>query len=291
MSERIIVAAPPGATRQRLERFLAAKGARVVSLARESAVAEQALVIEDARILWHGEDIVSGTRAAVVLDSGFMWPLPRLDPTPAEWDTHAGRFDDYLRSERETASLWYSLLEILADRLPRCVNPPGAFVHAALEPAALSALAEAGVLLPPQLWSNDPDAVADFAEAAGEVLGRPLTREAGVSARWLSAADLAALPLEQGAVALQRLVSRAVLSVTAVDGQGFASAVIPQDVAGRLATIQQTLEMPLAELTFRQAADGWALSDFSPSPPIGDLEDELSEQVLDALWSFLRSAP
>jgi len=280
----------PGVHRERLEQFFGAR-AEVLSLVREQAVAEQALVIEDERVLWHGVDVVPDTIGAVVLDSGFMWPLPRLDPTPEQWQIHAGRFDDWLRDERETASLWYSLLEILNDRLPRCVNPQLAFQHAALKPAAMAAVQSAGVPLPPRLTSNDAEAVEAFAGVDGELLWLPLTPEAAVGTRWLDPGAVAALPLTEEPARLQRLSSREELTVVGVEGRIVAQTIasLPDSVATAVEQVQRTLTMPLAELSFRPAARGWCLSDVSPVPALDKLSEPEAEAVLTAVWESLRS--
>ncbi|MFH2007485.1 MAG: hypothetical protein ABI333_12945 [bacterium] len=287
MPERVLIVAPQ-ALREGLERFFGAR-AEVLSLAREDAVTRQALVIEDERVLWHGADVIAGTLGAVVLDSGFMWPLPRLDPTPEQWREHAGRFDDWLRDERETASLWYSLLEILNDRLPRCVNPQRAFQHAALKPAAMAALERVGVPLPPRLTSNDAEAVEAFAAAAGELLWLPLSPELGEAAQWLEREAIPELPLTEEPVRLQRLDSREELTVIGVEGTVMAGAGDPpEEVTTALAVLQRTLAMPLVAASFRQAGGRWRLSDFSPAPALDALPGEQCDSVLTAVWDALR---
>lgn len=294
MSERVLVVMPAGATRERAERFFAGRGG-VVTLAREEAVAGQALVIEDERVLWHGEDVVEGSAGALVLDSGFMWPMPRLDPTPEQWQKHRDRFDDWLRDERETASIWYCLLEILNDRLPECVNPQRAFMQAALKPAALATLEAVGVTLPPWLVSNDPEQVAAFGSERGELLALPVSPETG-EPRWLSAGALRDLPLTEEPVALQRLSAPEALTVVSVAGEVRAvNGALPASapplegaVTAVLPTVYKTLEMVLVELVFRPVDGAWCLSDFSPAPDLGALDEDALEAVLEAVWRQIR---
>jgi hypothetical protein len=292
MLERLILAAPAGATRERLEAFFAPRVERLLVLAREEAVRGGRLVIEDEQARWDGEALLAAP-AAVVLDSGFMWPVPRLAPDEETWNAFRGRFDEYLRDERETASLWLSLMEVLTDRLPRVINPQPTFAHAALKPAALDRLRAAGVGTVPQLDSNDPDAVAAFAEAhPGPLLSLPVGDLPG-PARWVAREALAELPLDQEPVCLQAPLDQEARQVVVVDGAavvvdgGADLAGLAPEMAAVLPGLCSTLELGFGEVTFRRSAGGWAVSDFDPAPDVGAWVSEVAETALEALWQAL----
>ena len=286
---RIITAAPPGLTRQRLEAFLAGKGAHVVSLCRETAVSGQRLVLDDQRVLWDGEDVLQGAAAAVLLDSGYMWPVPLLEPTAGQWEDHYQRFDDYLRDDREAASLWYSLLAIIEDRIPRCFNRAGAFANAAMKHDALEMLRAGGGAVAPALTTNDPQAVAAFAgRHGGPLLELPLLP--GAPPRVLERAALAELPLDSRPVMLLALARPRLRRLTVVGDQavtGDEDGALPEATLRQLPALMKTLELRWAELVFGEGEQGWCLCDFSPSPDLGALGREDADRVLEAVWSDL----
>ena len=287
MHSRIIVAAPPGPTRVLLEDFLSPRCEKVTSLAREQ-LASLDLVIEDSRVALDGEEILDDATAAVILDSGYMWPMPMLDPSPQQWEEHRGRYDDYLRDERESASFWYSLMEMVSERVSPCVNPQAAFELGAMKPLAFELLREAGLPLPPLLTTNDPDAVAAF---AGRHEGELATMEPlpGAPLVWLDRPSYAELPLDQAPVILQVLASRETQRAIAVGGRLVAGldGSLARDVASLLPSIQEKLRAPWAELVFGRGSKGPVLCDFSPSPDLGWLSGEQQRRVLDALWELI----
>ncbi len=284
MPASLIIAAPAGPTRQRLERFFGPRGWRVVSLAREQIVARGQLVLDDLAVLLDGEEILDGTHAALIVDSGYMWPLPTLAPTPKQWAEHQGHFDEYLRDERETASLWYSLMEIINDRVEVCVNPQAAFEHEALKPFAFELLREAGVPLPALLTTNDPDALSSFCgQHPGGLLARELLPDA--PARWLEKESPTELGLDRSPLLVQALSSREKVEVMAVNGQAVVCRPQPSEEAtlAVVPVVQQVLQMPWATLVFRRDTGGEVLSDFSASPDLGALPPSDAERVLEAL--------
>jgi hypothetical protein len=287
----LIIVAPAGPTREGLVAFFSERVDRCHVLAREAAVADQALVIEDEQVRWRGEDVLTGTRAAVILDSSYMWPVPALMPTTEQWAAYEGQFDLYLRDERESRSFWISLMEILTDRLDYCVNPQEAFVHAALRPAALARLAAAGVPVPPQIDTNDPDAAQAFAAAhPGHLLSLPLGGRTDEPV-WIAPEAVAELRLTEGPVSLQSVASQELRRGQAIGRSlvsGNESLLEDRDLAGVVSTLMETLSLEWAELTFRLLPSGWALSDFSPAPRLEALDAAAQERVLEALWQRLQ---
>jgi hypothetical protein len=49
------------------------------------------IAIEQDALLVDGVDALAEARAAVVLDSGMMWPVPMLDPSLEQWEHHRHR--------------------------------------------------------------------------------------------------------------------------------------------------------------------------------------------------------
>ncbi len=283
----IITAAPAGPTRQRLDAFLRGKGARVRSLCRDTLVTGQRLVLDEARALWDGEDLLDGAAAAVVLDSGYMWPVPLVEPTEEQWAQHHGRFDDYLRDDRETGSLWYSLLAVIEDRVPRCLNVAAAFANEAMKHDALEHARGAGLPVAQALTTNDPEAARAFAgQHEGPLLELPLVP--GGEPLPLEREALDALPLERRPVTLLALARPQLLRLTAMGGVVTAAdGEVPDEVRGLVPTVSSRLGLELGALTFGQDTRGWCLCDFSPSPDLGALSDDDADRTLELLWDVL----
>jgi len=284
----IIVAAPAGPGRQRLTELLRRKGATVRSLERERLVPQGQLVIEDTRVLLGGEDLLLGATAAVILEPGTMWPLPALDPTAEQWAAHRGRFDDWLRDERESASLWFSLLAIIDELVPTVVNPQVAQAHLALKPDALALLREAGVAVAPTLVTNDPEAVARFCADHPDDALLALPLWPGAAPRRLAREDLAALPLDQEPLLLQALPGAEQLDVTAVAGRAL-DGTLPPRAEASVRAVHEHLELTLGLVTFRGAAENLLLSDLG-LPDLGAIDEHRARQVVDALWDHLEAA-
>jgi hypothetical protein len=282
----IIVAAPAGPGRSRLIDHLEARGAQVRSLERERLVRDGQLCIEDQRVLLDGADLLDGAAAAVVLEPGYMWPLPVLDPTPEQWAAHHGRFDDWLRDERESASLWYSLLAILDARVPAVINPQPAMAHLALPPDALALLREAGAAVAPTITTNDPDALADFANHHPDAALRALPLWPGAPARWVERDTLGKLPLEREPLLLQALSGRQLLKVVAVAGRAVDDRDLPAAATEALAAVHEQLGLGLAEVTFCGEKEALQLCGLG-LPDLGDRDEALVTLVLDALWRLL----
>lgn len=282
----MLIIAPSGGTRDRLKRFFEGRAESVVCVGRDEAIAERRLVLDDERALLDGVDVLAGTSAAIVLESDLMWPLPLLDPTPAEWERERERFDEWLRDEREARSLWVSFVSIVSARVPRCFNPQPAFEHAATKPFAFELLREAGVPLPALVTTNDPEEAGAFADRyPGEY--RAFELHPDDRGRWVSRQQLDELPLDVTPVMLQALATRAGHTYSAVCGR-----LVPtgdQSLARIAAAAQEVLEMPLAELVFRDGTAGPVLSDFSPSPELDLLADQEADAILHHLAEALNA--
>lgn len=282
----IIVGAPAGPGRLRLIDHLEARGAQVRSLERERLVRDGQLCIEDQRVLLNGADLLDGAAAAVVLEPGYMWPLPVLDPSPEQWAAHRGRFDDWLRDERESASLWYSLLAILDARVPRVINPQSAMAHLALPPDALALLREAGAGVAPSITTNDPEALADFANHHPDAALRALPLWPGAPARWVERDTLGELPLEREPLLLQALSDRATREVVAVAGRAVGDDDLPAAAAEALTHVHEQLGLGLVEVTFCGEGEPLQLCGLG-LPDLGDGDEALVTLVLEALWRLL----
>lgn len=283
MIEQILIAAPPGLGRRRLRAFFDGRPA-CRCLDRERIVPGGELVVADDRITLRGQDLPLDSSAAVILDPGYMWPLPVLDPTPEQWARHHGRFDDYLRDERESASLWFSLLAIFGDRLPVCFNSQAARANLALRPDALDRAHGAGAAVAPTMTTNDPEAVARFVaeHPARYLLSLPVTG-AGPPA-WIDGAALSELPLEREPVMLQAAASREATRVVVVGGAvvGCPGPGLADELRGQVRAVTGALDLELAELTFRGAGASMELSDVA-QPDLGQLSDDEAIQVMEAI--------
>ena len=284
--DTVVVVAPAGPTREAIETFVRNKGRKVVSLRREEFPRCPQVVIEQSRLLFDDVDVLSRAHAAIVIDSGMMWPLPMLDPTPEQWEQHREDFDTYLRDERETSSFWFSCLDILNDGIERCINPQGAFALAATKLDALDALREAGVPVAPLICTNDGHALEEFlVEHRGSWVELSLSGKAptAVEAEALRARDLEVAP-----VLVQAGEASAIERITSV--RGVAQAGDPDAVEGFSAFLEEAhrvLEAPWLDLWLRSDGKGWVLSDFSPAPRLDSLDDAQRERVLEAVWQWL----
>ncbi len=172
---QVLIIVPATVIREKLAQRLAGK-----IVARESILSAGRLLIEDERVLLAGEDLLSDVSAAVITDSGFMWPVAMPTLTEDQWVGGSGQFDEIQRDERESSSLWFSLLEIINHQVPVCMNPQRAFSLQATKPLAFEMLRQAGVHLPPMVCTNDAEAVAELVQdQPGELLASGLIEEVG----------------------------------------------------------------------------------------------------------------
>lgn len=284
--DTVIVAAPAGPTRDAVEAFVRAKGLQVASLRRESFPRTPRVVVDQTRLLLDDVDVLDRARAAIVLDSGLMWPLPMIDPTPDQWEQHREDFDTYLRDERETSSFWFSCLDIVGDRLKRCVNPQAAFALEATKLDAFEALREAGVPVAPTLCTNERDALDEFmAEHPGPWVEISL---AGGPPTVVEAADLRARELDVDPVIVQVGDIRATAKVTSVQGAATAGAEPAVEGFGSsLAEAHRVLAAPWLDLWLRSDGTRWVLSDFSPSVKLDALPEAERERLIEAVWGWI----
>lgn len=290
--DTILIAAPAGPTRDRLEAFLSARNARVLLLHREVFPHKPRIVIDQDSLRMDGTDVLARVRCAVVLDSGMMWPLPMLDPTLDAWERNRDSFDDYLRDERETSSFWFSCLDILNDRVPVCVNPQRAFALEVTKLDAFEVLRDVGVPVAPTLCTNDEAALRDFTgRHSGPWLELSLT---GGKARAMDESGLAGLRLDEGPVVLQAVEPGRALRVVVVGGTPVvlpAGASDADECVARLSEIQDALGAPWLDLWLRRAAGRWVVSDFSPSARIDDLDAGECSRVLEAVQGLIDAGP
>jgi hypothetical protein len=290
--DTILVAAPAGPTRDRLEAFLSARNSRVLPMHREAFPHTPRTVIDQASLRMDGIDVLARVRCAIVLDSGMMWPIPMLDPTLGEWERHRDRFDDYLRDERETSSFWFSCLDVLSDRVPVCINPQRAFALEATKLDAFELLRDMGVPVAATLCTNDEAALRDFTgRHPGPWLELSLT---GGKARAMDQGGLGRLRLDEDPVVLQAVEPGHVLRVVAVGGSPVvlpAGAGDVDDCIARVSEIQAVLGAPWLDLWLRPAAGGWVVSDFSPSARIDGLGAGDCSRVLEAVQGLIDAGP
>lgn len=282
---RVVVVAPSGPTRDALEAFFAADDTSILSLRRESFLTEHDVMLEQDRLLIDGVDVLGESAAAIVLDSGMMWPVPMLVPSPEMWSTHRTRFDEYLRDERETQSFWFSVLDMLNDRLPICVNPQAAFAMHATKPDAFEQLASLPLPIAPMLLTNDEDRLAAFLrEHPGPWTALSLT---GGDSRTLTKEALRALSLQQEPIFLQASGGEEVC-VQSVNGRVVVPEPLPPEVRDVLPEVHRVLCAPWLALRFRRAGSSWRLSDFDPSPRWEDLVPGDGERILEAIAELVR---
>ena len=293
MNNTLIVAARGGHQRDTLVRFFAHRYDRVVSLDRERIVSRGSLNLEGGRVLVDDEPLLDGAVAALVTDSGYMWPMPLIDPDPRTWQEQRERFDHYLRDEREAASLWYSLLGILNDRLPRCVNHQDAFFLAAARPEALWRVRQAGFPVVDSMITNDPEQLTSFAaDVTGD--GALFRLDLSGGHRRVPAAEVEGWPVSEEPMALARAPGGGLSRGVVVAGQLWPIPLreaLPAAITAKLGDLLATLCCGWCEVTFAGRAGEAALLDYDPSPSLEWLEPGQRREVLEALHRRLEGRP
>ncbi|MBN1696759.1 MAG: hypothetical protein JW881_04540 [Spirochaetales bacterium] len=274
-----------------LSRYLAGKGYGVTVIEREKILHDGRLAVSEDTVRYGDTDILSGTLAAFIPDLGYMWPQPALEPTEAEWLACRKNLDEYLRNERESASLWFSLLEIVNDAVPLCVNPQRAYEAAVFKPWAFELLTEAGVPVAPSLAGNDPERIASFLKAHdGCFLSLPL---AGIgAAEWMDENEIRKHPLNETPLFLQALTGTKEIQLVAAGGKQVclepSPLEVPEKLPEKITVLQKTLAMPLAGITLREGEGGMVIGDFEPSPDLEALPEDIRGKVFAALCCLLK---
>jgi hypothetical protein len=276
-----------------LASYFSDNGYAPVIIEQDACVQEGKLVVEEKTVFYDDIDILAETRAAFILDSGYMWPQPVLKPTETEWKAYQHNLDEYLRNEREASSLWYSLVQIVNEAVPLCINPQAAFEASVFKPWAFEVLNDAGVPLAPYIVSNDSRQINGFLDAhEGFFLSLPLAGDGGV--RWMDRKDIENHDLKNMPLFLQALSCKDEITLIAIQGKIVygrpppgVDAAAPVD---RTTVLQEVLTMPFAEITLRYGEGGTVISDFSPSPGILSLDDASREKVFKGLLLLIGEA-
>jgi hypothetical protein len=289
LKPQILVIAKDKDTRSMMKSFFSEKGFSPIIIERDSIIPEQQIVVCEDGIRFCDTDIIKGTVAAIILDSGYMWPNPVLKPTIEVWERYRNNLDEYLRNERESFSLWYSLLEILNESIPLCINPQEAFEGEAFKPWAFEKLGHSGVSVPLMISGNDVNKISTFIEEnPGHFLSLPLSEDD--NPEWITDYDSIGKDLNHVPVFLQSLSSRDAVHVFAVNGKPVIthpeSADI-SDVIEQVPKIQDILQMPFAHLVFRYS-DDLVLSDFCASPDLGLLSQKEQGMIMNGLWELIQ---
>jgi hypothetical protein len=273
-----------------LEEYLRARGHEVVVLGRKDSIQDNQLSLDD-RAIWLGpRDLLSTIDVAIIFDSGYPWPIPSIRPTAEEWTVQRERFDDYLRAERERASLWYSALGLLNLSMP-CMNPQTAFAHEATKPSALEWLASSGLDVAPFLATNERGELEDFGAAEGALVS--LDQLGSRRPTPLTTSEVSALPLDREPALVCALDRMELIRLVAV--QGAAVHVDPPipDPSGIEALVHeaaQLLEAPAVELFLGWSQSKLSIVDFRVSVPLSSLETTEATAVMNAMEQWALTA-
>ncbi|MBD3315934.1 MAG: hypothetical protein GF344_09120 [Chitinivibrionales bacterium] len=272
--------------------FFEAKGYECITVMRQSLFLEKSLYITNDGIHYQGKDLSAGIDAALVTDSGYMWPQPVTPLTEEQWGGYKNRLDEFLRNEREASSMWYSFLGILNETATVCINPQRAFEFQAFKPWAFEELRNAGIPLPPIMTGNDDVRIQSFMENhPGVYLKVPLTDSD--SPEWLETHVAKERSFADSPALLQALTSKEESRVLVVggrvvwtDGKGSRTAGAESKIWESIPILQECLSMPYAELTLRMS-DGTMLSDFNAAPDITRIPDIHQRSALEAILGIL----
>jgi len=269
--------------------YFSNNGYEAIAIDRHKIFENQQIAISDDKILYYEQDLLECTAGAIILDSGYMWPQPVVKPTLEKWMLFKNNVDKYFKYERETSSLWYSLLEILNDSLPLCINPQEAFEAESFKPWAFDMLDQEGVNIPPIISGNDKDAIMNFIdENNGKILSIPLYDNE--KPLWVDTYENGFFHLEEEPVMLQALSRKETIRIIAVKGKPVytnPNSVEISELADQIPKIQDSLKIPFAELIFRYT-DRPVLSDFSASPAIHSLSKKVIQSIMDALLALFK---
>jgi hypothetical protein len=265
-------------------------GYALVIVEQDKCIREGKLVVEEKAVHYGDMDILAGIHAALILDSGYMWPQPVLKPTETQWKAYQHNLDEYLRNEREAHSLWFSLIEIVNEAVPLCINPQAAFEASVFKPWAFEVLSDAGVPLAPYIVSNDPQQIREFIDAHGSFfLSLPLAGDGGV--RWMDKKNIESHDLKEEPLFLQAPSGRDEITLIVIRGNIVYSHPSPGKgaiaLADRAAVLQEVLKIPFAEIIVRYVDGVPVISDFSPSPEIQSLNGGNREKVFAGLLSLI----
>ncbi len=292
MKPQILVIAKDECTRNLIRAFFSEKGFLTIIIERNRIIPEQQIVICEDGIMFCDTDIIKDTAAAIILDSGYMWPNPVLKPSIKIWEMYRNNLDEYLRNERESFSLWYSLLEIINESIPLCINPQEAFEAEAFKPWAFERLAHSGVPVPEMISGNDPDKIGAFIKKnPGHFLSLPLSEDdTPVWIAEITEHDIKGINLNQVPVLLQSLSSQNAVHVFAVNSKPVAVHPESADIScviEQIPKIQNILQMPFGQLIFRYAND-LVLSDFCASPDFSLLSQKEQGMIMNELWGLIK---
>lgn len=242
----------------------------VIPIYREDILKEEQIIINNDDVLFNGKSIIENTAAAIILDSGYMWPSPAIKISQDEWETSRDKFDELLRNERETNSFWISMLSILNQEIDSCINTQNAFEKETFKPETFHNFQQANITLPPFCIGNNKEINQRFAEEhKGEILSLPLSTIQ--TEQWLNPDEIDHKP-----VFLQSLSNRDSRKMICFNGQAISESDIDLIPSEQLIKIHEIVQAPLLELTLRYHQQ-WCISDFSVSPDLTLLsKDELS---------------
>jgi hypothetical protein len=286
MKSKIIIITKDRRTREHFSGYFRDRGYECLAIERNRIIAEQQLALTENGAKFCGQELFAGTAAAIILDSGFMWPQPATAPTAAQWSAYERNLDEYLRNEREAASLWYSFLEILNDALPICINPQEAFTAEAFKPWALDLLAGNGVTTAPFVAGNNGEEIAKFINThPGPLLSLPITGDEEESWNPPRLFDGHDAP-----VFLQAFASGEELRTVVANGKAIRVHPSGSNIEGvidQIPLICSCLNLHLAELVFRDS-DGLVLSDFKAVPDLENLDGQALTSLADEIHTMIR---
>jgi hypothetical protein len=289
LKPQILIIARDENTRSMMKSFFSEKGFRPIIIGRNRIIPEQQIVIYEDGIRFCDTDIIKGTVAAIILDSGYMWPNPVLKPSIDMWERYRNNLDEYLRNERESFSLWYSLLEILNESIPLCINPQEAFEGEAFKSWAFEKLGHSGVSVPLMISGNDVNKISAFIkENPGHFLSLPLLEDD--NPEWITEYEAIGKDLNHVPVLLQSLSSRNAVHAFAVNGKPVVTHPESADISHvieQIPKIQSILQIPFAHLIFRYTND-LVLSDFCASPDFALLSQEEQGMIMNELWGLIK---
>jgi len=291
MQRRVVVVAPPGPLREALLKYLSAR-APVVSLEREALTRSGRVVLTDDGLLVDGVELLRDTLGALVFDSGRMWSVPLLAPGEVEWAGLRGRFDQHLRDERESASLWFSLLEVLNAALPACINSQAAFAREALIADTLLAAANGGLPVAPLWAGNAPDALEAFAARhEGPLLSLPWDPQepsAPLPRSALASPPLQDLPTIVVAPGAGRALRVVQVAGEVVEDPERHPAGVPDQAATVVRAAAKALDLGCGTLTLSETQSGWQVVRYRAVPDLAATSERGKAALCEALWQHLR---
>lgn len=228
--------------------------------------------------------------------------------TIPEWRSARARGNTALQQQIESVCVLFDQALDYSSSL--VINRPSAMASNFSKPAQLQAIAAAGLLAPPTLVSNDPDAVRAFYREHKRLIYKSTSAIRSIVAEWTEAAGRSLERIRQLPVQFQALIPGTDVRVHVIDERVEATRihsngadyrydyattmkaiVLPDTVAESCVQLAGSLELAFAGIDLRFTPDGRVYCfEVNPSPAYSYFEEHGGQPIAAALVDLLSGA-